>query len=75
MGTNETTRATIVLQNRESLLYLKGDGQWTHAVEEATAFEHIADASAFARKAKLSILDIVMSFGDPRYDVRLRASA
>lgn len=75
MGNNAAPRATIVLQNRESQLYLKGEGLWTSTVEEAAQFEHIADASAFARTTKLSILDIVMSFGDPRYDVRLRASA
>jgi hypothetical protein len=76
MGTtNLNPQAMIVLQSRESQLYLKGEGQWTPAVEDAAKFDHIADASAFARESKLSILDIVMSFGDPRYDVRLRASA
>ena len=74
MGTNPISGALIVLQNRESHLYLKEVGQWTSVVEDAAKFEHIADASAFARHSKLSILDIVMSFGDPKYDVRLRAS-
>jgi hypothetical protein len=68
-------RSKIVLQNRDSLLYWKGEGQWTPHVEEAVQFEHIADASAFAQKSKITVLDIVMNFGDPRYDVRLSASA
>ncbi len=68
-------RSKIVLQNRDSLLYWKGEGQWTPHVDEAAQFEHIADASTFAQKSKLTVLDIVMNFGDPRYDVRLAASA
>jgi hypothetical protein len=69
-----SARSKIVLQNRDSLLYLKSESQWTSLLEEARQFEHIADASAFARKTKLPVLDIVMSFGDPKYDVRLSAS-
>lgn len=64
-----------MIQNRDSLLYWKGEGQWTPHVEEAAPFEHIADANAFARKSKIPVLDIVMNFGDPRYDVRLNASS
>ena len=74
MTTKANNRSKIVLQNRESLLYLKGEGQWTPHVAEASSFEHVADANAFVRHAKLPVLDIVMTFGDPRYDVRLRAS-
>jgi hypothetical protein len=68
-------RSKIVLQNRDSLLYWKGDDQWTPHLGEAHQFAHIADANAFARKNNLPTLDIVMTFGDPKYDVRLRASA
>ena len=74
MGEDPNIRAKIVLQNRESLLYFNEKGQWTANLEEATRFEHVADANAFARKSKLTLVDIVMSFGDPRYDVRLAAS-
>jgi hypothetical protein len=74
MGEDANTRASIVLQNRESLLYLTKDGKWTDDVAQATKFDHIADASTFAVRANLSLVDIVMSFGDPKYDVRLRAS-
>jgi hypothetical protein len=76
MGTKKIAkRSTIVLQNRESQLYLKKEGEWTALVADAAHFEHIADASAFVLRSKLPILDIVMTFGDPKYDVRLRASA
>ena len=74
MGTKSSNKSRIVLQNRESLLYLKGADQWTPNVSEASSFDHVADANNFARRSKLSVLDIVMSFGDPRYDVRLAAS-
>jgi hypothetical protein len=75
MAANANTRASIVLQNRESLLYLTEDGKWTDDVARASKFEHVADASSFARRAKIGLLDIVMTFGDPKYDVRLSASA
>jgi hypothetical protein len=68
-------RAKIVLQNRESLLYLQLDGKWTSDMEGAARFKHVTDASFFAREKKMEVLDIVMSFGDPRYDVRLPASS
>ena len=74
MGADANTRASIVLQNRESLLYLTEDGRWTDKISQATQFAHVADASAFALKSKVSLMDIVMTFGDPQYDVRLRAS-
>ena len=70
-----SARSKIVLQSRDSLLYWKGEGQWTPHVDEAKQFEHIADASAFAQKSKMPTVDIVMNFGDPRYDVRLNASS
>ena len=73
MGMDADTQASIVLQNRESLLYLTKDGEWTDDVSRATKFDHVADASSFAMSAKLALMDIVMTFGDPRYDVRLRA--
>jgi len=74
MGEDAKTRASIVLQNRQSLLYLTADGKWTDDVAKATKFNHVTDASSFAVKSKLSLIDIVMTFGDPQYDVRLRAS-
>ncbi|HEX3798003.1 MAG TPA: hypothetical protein VH413_04815 [Verrucomicrobiae bacterium] len=68
-------RSKIVLQNRESLLYWKGEDQWTPNLDEAQPFAHIADANTYARKTDFAELDIVMSFGDPKYDVRLKAAA
>lgn len=68
-------RAKIVLQNRLSLLYLKESGEWTPDLSEAVDFTHVMDASSFAHRSEPGNLDIVMTFGDPRYDVRLPASA
>jgi len=75
MDGDEKIRAKIVLQNRESLLYFDQAGRWPSSVEEARQFDHVADANAFARESRLPLVDIVMSFGDPRYDVRLAATA
>jgi len=68
------SKAKIVLQHRESRLYLQAVEKWTADLAQAVAFEHVTDASAFARKHKAGSLDIVMCFGDPQYDVRLPAA-
>ena len=70
----QKVRAKIVLQDRDSLLYLRAAGEWTADVCDAVTFEHVTDANTFARRCKPAMLDIVMNFGDPQYDVRLPAS-
>jgi hypothetical protein len=65
----------VLLQNRESLLYLQQPDQWTADVKQATNFEHIQTAREFARAAKLPNLDVVMFLGDDRhYSLRVPAS-
>jgi hypothetical protein len=62
----------VVIQNTESGHYLKKSNEWAQQIKEAVVFEHILDASLYASKMRLMNYHIVMSFGDPRYDVRIR---
>jgi hypothetical protein len=64
----------IVLQDRNSLLYVKKKGEWTPRIKEARDFRHCHTAFAFAHRTGLPKLDAVMTFGDPKYDLRVRAS-
>jgi hypothetical protein len=61
----------VVIQDVRTGQYLKKASVWVPDVREAAVFEHILDASSYAMKARLKDYHIVMSFGDPRYDVRL----
>ena len=62
----------VVIQDLESRLYLKNLDSWTQDIKQAMDFKHIHDATLFASKARLSNCHIVMSFGDPQYDVTIR---
>jgi hypothetical protein len=65
----------IVLQNRDSRLYLQQPDQWIAEAYLATNFEHIHTACEFAREAKLPNLNVVMFFSDARhYGLRAPAS-
>jgi hypothetical protein len=64
----------IILQDRESLLYLKTADEWTTDIDLATDFQQLVQAIEFVRTSKLPNLDAIMWFGDPKYDVRVLAS-
>ena len=66
--------ARVLLQDWETLLYLVGPGEWTPDVDLALDFQHVRQAHEFALKTRQFNLDIVMTFGEPCYDVRLRAT-
>ena len=64
----------IVLQDRKSLLYFKSADDWTANVAEAYDFRQLMVAMDFVRTARISNLDVLLSFANPEYDVRLCAS-
>jgi hypothetical protein len=64
----------VILQHRKSLLYLKGLSEWTPNIREAREFKDIVHAIDFAQLARLTELDVLMHFGDSKYDIRLAAS-
>jgi hypothetical protein len=66
-------RARVVIQNRDSLLYFGGGDQWTSDINQAVDFERLRHAREMAREIKQINLEILMTFGEPKYDVRFHA--
>jgi hypothetical protein len=64
----------VVLRSRASLLYYLAEGQWTSDIKAARDFKKVLTAAEFVHKSKLCQLDVVLHFGDPKYDVALLAS-
>jgi hypothetical protein len=65
-------RARVVIQNRDSLLYFQGDGQWTPDINKAVDFERLLQAREMARQIDHTDLEIIMNFGEPEYDLRFK---
>jgi hypothetical protein len=65
----------ILLQHRISRQYLSARNDWTPDPKNARNFAQIVSAIDFVSAGRLADLDVVMYFGDPRYDIRLPASA
>jgi hypothetical protein len=64
----------IILQNRESAFYFKAVNEWTADAGCALDFKNLIYAVDFVRMARLTNLDVVLYFGDERYNMRLPAS-
>lgn len=61
----------IILQDQHSRRYFKAGNGWTAEIDDAMDFHQVVLAIDFARGLKLAHLNLLMYFGDPRYDVRL----
>ncbi len=66
--------ARIILQDRKSRRYFKKLGEWTAEIQEANDFKEVISALEFAHRIGHRELDILMTFGEPRYDVRITAT-
>jgi len=64
----------IILQNNKSLLYFKMPNEWTSHIHDASDFQGVVKAFDYVHKTRLPSMDVLMHFGDPVYDVRLRVS-
>ena len=64
----------VVVQDRDSLKFFKGSNEWTPEIDAATDFSQVVNAVDFILKTRLPHIDILMDFGDPRYEVRLKAT-
>jgi hypothetical protein len=53
-------------------MYFKAGNHWTPNVKDAMDFRHILLALDFAFTLKALQLDLLVDFGDLRYDVRLK---
>jgi hypothetical protein len=61
----------IILQNRQSRLYYKCGSEWTAEIDKAMDFHQVVFAIDYARSVLACNLDVLMYFGNPKYDVRL----
>jgi hypothetical protein len=73
-GAAQTRQLKILLQDRDSRLYLQAAQQWTSNREEALDFQNSARASGFVLQGRLPNIDIILSFPDSKYDVRIPCS-
>lgn len=64
----------IILQNNKSLLYYKSPKEWTPNIRDALEFPGVVTAFDYVNKSRLPSIDVLMHFGDPTYDVRLRVT-
>lgn len=64
----------IVLQNYKSLLYLKNSKEWTTHIKDALDFQQVVSAVDHVHSSKLKCMDVLMHFGDPADDFRLRVT-
>ena len=60
----------VLLKNRNGLFYQSG-GAWTSRAEGALDFKRTMDATEFAVKHHLDPREVLLSFGDHAYDIRL----
>lgn len=73
-GAVQTRQLKILLQDRDSRLYLQAVQQWTSNREEALDFQNSARASGFVLQERIPNIDIILSFADSKYDVRIPCS-
>jgi hypothetical protein len=62
----------ILLQQKESALYFKDVGAWTHDAGEAMDFVSSTAAIDFCVLNKISGVQLVLKFEEQRYDIVLQ---
>ena len=63
----------FILQDRDSQSFVNDKDEWVTNIRGARDFRHITEAMEFARTSDRPFLDLVMTFGDVKYDVRFPA--
>lgn len=61
----------IIIQHRVNRLFLKALGSWTQHEGEAYSFSTTTTALLFCLRHQLHLTQIVMKFGEDRYDIQL----
>lgn len=64
-----TTR--VLIQHRVTGLYFKALGSWTQFEPEAFQFSSSTTALLYCLRHRLTMTQIVMKFGEERYDIYL----
>ena len=61
----------VLLRNRDTGLFLKGKILWTYYATEARDFLSCLNAMEQMRGMDLANAELILSFGDPRLDIRI----
>jgi len=61
----------ILLQQKDTALYVKGAGAWTNLSSEAMDFVSSSKAIAFSRLHKINDVQLVLKFEEQLYDIVL----
>lgn len=67
-------RMRVLVQDCRTDLYFKGSGVWTANPDEANDFGHVPNATEFLLETKALQADIILYFGHPDYDLRLKGT-
>ncbi len=61
----------ILLRHIKTGQFYRESNDWTDAAEEALCFQHSGHAIQVATEQELKDAEILLAFGDPRYDIHL----
>ena len=61
----------VLLRNRDTGLFLKGKILWTYHADEARDFLSCPNAVEHTRGMGLTNAELILTFGDPRLDIRI----
>lgn len=67
-------KTRVFVQHRLTGLYFKALGSWTQFESEAFQFSSSTSALLYCLRNRLTMTQIVMKFGEARYDIRLPVS-
>jgi len=56
-------------------MYLRNREEWTHSRIAACDFQHVGAAILFVTEEKLTHMEVVMAFDDPRFDMTVPTRA
>jgi hypothetical protein len=60
----------VLLRNTETGRLFGNSGQWTDSMKEAQDFSSASRAITFASDRGFTGVEVLLSFDDPRYDIR-----
>jgi len=64
----------VVLQQIATKLYFQGEGKWTVDPGEACNFGSSLKAVDYCLSQKMTDVEVVLKFSEPKYDIRLSAA-
>ncbi|EEF61605.1 hypothetical protein [Pedosphaera parvula] len=64
----------VLVQDCQTELYFSGSDSWTSDPEEAIDFGHVPRAAEFLLESRGLQADIILHFGHPAYDLRLKGT-